>query len=467
MRRIFPILWIICILLSHLLLLTSTRFTLWPEMVVYPYLINNGFELYRDIINPYTPILAEFLSFFSQKFGYEPIAYQLLTWAIVIVVDVLIYKISRKIFNSQIFAFSSLIFFVIFSLPFGINGLWYDLVQTPLVLLSFYFTYIYFNSKNNIKPLTIASLLLSVSFFIKQQTIWLYIWLTLIVLLKSQSNLKKSLKSLSVIFLPPLMLGILNVAFFYSKGILSDFLFWVLYFPFIMASKMPGYLLLPTKRQLFVLLVLIAVFIPVIKNQNKKSRLILTTSIFLLPFAYPRFDYFHLIPFLAIISLALGPNLKLIIKSKIINKLAFMSFVILLSFITARYILNNYKKEVRFFEKDIYTSSQLLSLLSTQSDHIYIQNGPDQIFVIANRLPTKPWAIQFPWYLEITKTQSRILQGIKESEPKFVIYKPYTEEGEYEISSYRPQNLGNYLDSNYKNLVQMSDTLWLKVKKNE
>ena len=92
---------------------------------------------------------------------------------------------------------------------------------------------------------------------------------------------------------------------------------------------------------------------------------------------------------------------------------------------------------------------------------------PSQIFVIANRLPTKPWAIQFPWYLEITHTQSRILQGIKESDPKFVIYKPYAEEGWYEIGSYRPQNLGNYLDSNYKNLVQMSDTLWLKVKKDE
>lgn len=465
MHRILPILWIICILLSHLVLLTTTRFTLWPEMVVYPYLINNGFELYRDIINPYTPIFANFLSFFSQKFGYDPIAYQLLTWAIVIVVDISIYKISRKIFNSQIFAFSSLIFFVIVSQPFGVNGLWYDLVQTPFILLSFYFVYLFLAKPKNLKYLLASSLLLALAFFIKQQIIWLYIWLTLIVLLKFKSNLKKSLKSFSLIFMPPLMLGILNIAFFYSKGILSDFLFWVLYFPFIIASKMPGYLLLPTKRQLSVLLVLIAIFIPVIRNQNKKSRLILTTSIFLLPFAYPRFDYFHLIPFLAIISLALGPNLKLIIKSKIISKLAFMSLVTILSFITARYILNNYKKEVRFFEKDIYTSSHLLSLLSTHSDRIYIQNGPDQIFVIANRLPTKPWAIQFPWYLEVTHTQSRILQGIKESDPKFVISKPYSEEGKYEIGSYRPQNLGNYLDSNYKNLVQMSDTLWLKIRR--
>ena len=51
--------------LLHVFLLTNTKLTLWPEMVVYPYLLNKDFILYKDIINPYQPVLSYFLAFFS------------------------------------------------------------------------------------------------------------------------------------------------------------------------------------------------------------------------------------------------------------------------------------------------------------------------------------------------------------------------------------------------------------------
>ena len=67
------------LLLIHFVLLINTRFTLWPEMVVYPYLVNNGFMLYRDIINPYPPFLSYSLAIFAKIFGYQPLPYQILT----------------------------------------------------------------------------------------------------------------------------------------------------------------------------------------------------------------------------------------------------------------------------------------------------------------------------------------------------------------------------------------------------
>ena len=130
--------WLIAIVFFHLILLTSTTFTLWPEMAVYPYLMNNGFLLYKDIINPYPPYLSLFLSFFTKTFGYLPISFEILTLLFIFTIDYLIYTFSRKIFQSKSAAIINTAFFALFSIPFGINGLWFDLIQTPFILISVY-----------------------------------------------------------------------------------------------------------------------------------------------------------------------------------------------------------------------------------------------------------------------------------------------------------------------------------------
>src|SRR3990167_11018979 len=123
--------WSVLILLIHLLLLANTRFTLWPEIVVYPYLLNHGFLLYRDIINPYPPLLAYKLSIFANLFGYQPAPYQILTWLLILVTDSAIFLAASKITKSHKTALLATIFFASLSIPFDVNGLWYDLVQTP------------------------------------------------------------------------------------------------------------------------------------------------------------------------------------------------------------------------------------------------------------------------------------------------------------------------------------------------
>src|SRR3989344_8051514 len=166
---------IFILLLVHLLLLINTQFTLWPEMVVYPYLINNGFLLYRDIINPYPPLFSWFLAFFAKIFGYVPSPYQILTWVVILIIDLSIYTITKKLFKRRSYQLTSTLFFIIVSIPFGVNGLWFDLVQTPLILWSLYFFYKFLNVKNNkfVKyNFFISFQLLTISFFIKQQVLW-------------------------------------------------------------------------------------------------------------------------------------------------------------------------------------------------------------------------------------------------------------------------------------------------------
>ena len=181
---------LIFFLLSHILLLMNTRFTLWPEMVVYPYLFNNGFLLYKDIINPYPPAFILFLSKFSTLFGYSPQPYQTLTWVTIIIIDVLIFIFATKLTKKILFGLLSSIFFILFSIPFGVNGLWFDLIQTPFILVSFFYFYKFMKNTRYFE-LFLSVLFVTFAFFIKQQAVWLAVWYLIVLIVSKKSIFKK------------------------------------------------------------------------------------------------------------------------------------------------------------------------------------------------------------------------------------------------------------------------------------
>ena len=453
------------VLLIHLVLLINTRFTLWPEMVVYPYLLNNGFVLYRDIINPYPPLLTSFLALFAKIFGYRPMPYQILTWVVIFAADLSIFLIVKKIFKKSSYALASLLFFVILSIPFGINGLWFDLIQLPFILFAFYYFYKGFKDKKLVfDSLFFAFFVLTIAFFIKQQVIWLIILFLTVAAIKTDKKTVFLLKK-PLLLGPFLILSVSYLILFGQKGIANDFLSWTIYFPFVSAAKMPGYVLLPTPRQIIVLLALVTLFIPLFFKRSPETNLILATATALLLFAYPRFDYFHLVPLLAILSIAFGQTIVIFKKSPLVFRLGFfLSLAVLVSFLT-RYLLTSWHQQIRFFENEIIDSANFLAKITQSSDSIYIQNGPDQIFPLAKRLPPKPWVDEFPWYLEKRDLEQRVIEGIKSQNPRFVVFKPYDVGAKYALGVYRPQKLADYLDQNYQNLLQISDTLMLKVRK--
>ena len=444
------------LLLLHLILLINTRFTLWPEMVVYPYLLNNGFLLYQDNINPYPPALTYFLSIFTKFFGYYPLPFQILTWSAILFSDLLIYLFTKKTFKKNFYAFASVLFFTVVSIPFGVNGLWFDLIQTPFILTSFYYFSEFLKKAKKTKLLLFSLLFLIVATLIKQQTLWLFLGYLIILLVKFKPKELIKFKELYLSIFVFIIAILLQMIFFNSKGLLEDFVFLTIYFPFFKASSMPGYILLPTLRQIIPLISIYLIFLPLIFKRRSE---VIFISLISLTFAYPRFDYFHLIPALAILFLGFTENLKAFMKSGVQIRALSLIAVIFLSIFTTRYILKNRTWEVRFFERDIYSAGVFISKITLPDDPIYIQNGPDQILPIAGRLPTKPWVDEFPWYLEIARTQEKILEGLTKQKPKYTIFKPYDNQDKYEIGSYRPQKLADFLDAHYKNHFQISDTL--------
>jgi len=432
-------------------------------MVVYPYLLNNNFLLYKDIINPYPPALSYFLGHFSKIFGYYPLPYELFTWAVVILTDILVFILATKITKRFFLGLLSASFFIIFSIPFGINGLWFDIIQTPFILLSIYFFY-KFLKDDKTKHLSWSFLLLFVAIFIKQQVAWLMPWYLFFMINCKKFNLAHDFKKILPMLILVTLVSAMHLLFFYKIGTLNEFLFWNINFPLLQASKSPGYILLPTFRQTLVVLSAFLIFLPVLFLKEKHHRFLLFTTVFLILFAYPRFDYFHLIPFLAVISLIVGQVVENFSKiSLAVKTVSILSLVFLGSF-AARFYLNNWTAEVRFFEREIFDSAVFISNYVPKEEKVYIQNGPDQLLVLSQRLPPKPWADEFSWYLEIGGMQDEIIQGIRMEQTKFIVFKPYEDGGKYTLGSYRPKKIADLIDKDYENMMQISQTLWLKLK---
>ena len=457
---------ILILLLVHLLMLINTQFTLWPEIVVYPYLINNDFLLYKDIINPYPPLLTWFLAFFTKIFEYVPSTYQILTWAVILIIDLSIYTITKKLFKRRSYQLTSTLFFIILSIPFGVNGLWFDLVQTPLILWALYFFYEFLNSKakSSLKlNFFVSFLFLTIAFFIKQQVFWVAALFLISALSKYKFDLFKFLKNHYLSVLPFAVFLIFNFVYFLEHGTLTNFAFWVFYFPALLASKMSGYILLPSIKQIVVVFALFVLFLPTILK--KSHVLFLITAAALILFAYPRFDYFHLIPVLSAIAVVFGPNSEYFKKLKIAPRGFSLIALIFLGLFTYRYFQNHWQKEVRFFEQDVFENARVIDLLVEENDKVYLQNAPDQLLSLSGTLPTKPWADDFPWYLEVANLQNRVRDELEAEKPRFIIFQPYLKGKKYELGSYRPDDIADYIDNNYENFAQIDGNLYIRVRK--
>ncbi len=431
-------------------------------MVVYPYLFNNGFTLYKDLINPYLPTLTYILSIFTILFGYAPENFRLFTWIYIILIDILIFKISLILSKNYHKSTLSLLFFVLVSIPLYVNGLWFDLIQTPFVILSIYNFY-QFTNTNNKKSVQLAFMFALIAVFIKQQAVWLMIFYVAVLIYRFKGKSIHWVKAVTPVIILFVVIYFCFAMLFIRQQAQKEFFFWTIYFPFFRASSLPGYILLPTIKQFTFVLFLFLLFISAVAA-NFKHRIFIFGALSSTLFAYPRFDYFHLIPSLAILSLVAGEIILINIKNKNGGKILFLSSFIILSIFSYKYFKSNWTQEIRFFEANIQSSATFLSLVTSPDDKIYMQNAPDQLYPLSKRLPPKPWVDEFPWYLELNDYQKEVVDGINSSNTKFVVFKPYEIKKEFDLGTYKPALIASYINANYKDYIKISETLWLKVK---
>lgn len=424
---------VVLLILFHLFLLVHLQFTVWPEMLLMPYLMHRGFELYRDMIVPWTPGLMWALDGWFSLVGLSPARLKLLTWILIVLIDVLIFRIALKRYGVRSGLLALTLFLFLHPLYDG-NGLWFDLAVVPLLLLAFY--------KQN-------PLLLGPAFLIKQSVVWL---IPLGVFEKDRILLK----------LRDLILGLLSAfglssLWFWSRGTLFDYWYWAYDFTFRIFPTMPGHADLATWRHwafaLFPFLLLFSLKTLKLRRLTwiLDSRDPLAWSLWLIPFALPRFGLFHFQPALAFLVLSLGQHVTNFKKQERRRKYALLHttcYILLLIyslFSISRLTFRSWHHPDRFLEPAVYQFAVRVVLETNEDEPVLLVNGPELAYVLSNRVPPKPWFTQFPWFLELRGFQDRVVESFKQQRLTQVILTPYLNEGEFAPGSYQPKKLLEYV----------------------
>lgn len=437
----------------HFLVLATTQFTAWPELLVYSHLLQNGFLYFGDIIQPYFPTLPYFLTWVYGVFGLSVDTLRGVSYIVIFLTDILmgliLYQKSRK--NIYVTSFFLSLYILLQLLMEG-NGLWFDSATIPFLLLAIFFWDLY---QRRLTFLYLAGCCLSLGLaFVIKQTAVLFLFIPIFYLLVYKQWRQAWWGA--VIGLIPL-----EILFILFRP--SDIWYWNMYYPFYVMGKSSGYMLLPTLRQLVTTCVLFMPLLLVIWKR-KPFMGILLWFVAGLVFVYPRFAYFHLQPALAffIIFLVLGYSTVSTPNKKWIFGVYFVVVLVLFS----RWFVKNKNLPVRFFEPQVYETAAQLNKMIPHNSSVFFYNDMGNVMVAGGFVPPKPWAYTFPWYMEIPGLQERMIAGMMEARTEWIVFSAFGNEGIRVPGSYVPLSLNRYVEANYEVHTKLTDQLFLlKVKK--
>lgn len=412
------------LMVIHLLILMNLRYEAWPEMLLIPYLQLNDFKLYSDMVYHYNPGLAWVGKTWFGIFGVSPDALEKLTWLIILVNDAMVGIIANKRWG-KVAGLVAVFSLVILQPIFDGNGLWYELAMTPWLLLAFW--------TNN--PIFMA-----VSFVFKQSTFWFF-----------PLFIKKWKQTIALIATTFAGLSF----WFWSQGSLSGFWFWPYKFIFTIFPLMPGYKDYASWRQWILPLGVLILILGCRILQQKTLRFLFdprdpaSWALAGIPLMFPRFGLFHFQPTIVFLSLNLAVTLNQWSKRQFFRGgqiLTLLSLLIIAGGFWYRALKFNWGKSDRFLEPGIYQVAARVALETDENEPVFLLNGPEQVYVLANRLPPKPWLTQFSWFLDLPGFQQKLIDGFQVQNLRQVFITPYKNEGEFVPGSYQPRLLVKYLE---------------------
>lgn len=407
------------IIAVHLLLLFKLKFTAWPEMLLWPYLMIKGWLPYQNIAIAHTPLLLTELWLFFKLFGAGVVQLKIFTWLLVLILDGLLFWVAKKLWNTKVAIFS-LLAFVFWQLFFDGNGLWFDLYMGVWALITFYLV--------RKKDWFAAGIFWALALISKQTAVWF-----LIPIFLNRVNIKKFF---SGTFLVILVSAVLLLLF----GVFGDFWRWAVTFGVFELPKAAGQVQLPAIREIAVIAFVFSILI--------WRRDFILWAIAGALGAYPRFELFHFqpaLPYLAIATALVFSGSK----SKDLLLRIFIPVYILGSiYLFANFFMRNWGEGTRFYEQNVVDVSSYVKNNTKAGDKIFVMNWWDNIYPLTGTLPaTDPWVPQLSWYMDRPGIQNKMIADFKNSKPKLIILNPYTEIG---LSSYKPEKVYDYVIANYK-----------------
>lgn len=392
------------LLLFHLILLATTQFIAWPEMLFWPYLVLKGWLPYRDIAIAHSPLLIYFLTFFYQLFGVSVWGQKLASWLLVFVLDIVLFGVSKKLFGVKK-ALLILLLYIPLQVYYDGNGIWFDHALAIFPILIYYFS--------TKKKYFLVGLLWGVALLVKQTALW---FLLPIILAKPTFSFVKG----ALLVLIPFFMGL------FLFGLLDDFLRWGIGFGIGTLPRLSGQINLPEPHQIISSLFPFLIVIPAPS---------------LLPWlvagamgTLPRWELFHFqpaLPFLAILF-------AFAVESKKITSYG----VIILSFIlVGRGLARDLGKPDRFFTPRDQAVIQNVRRQVAPGEAIFVTGYWDNIYPLTDTIPViRPFIPQLPWYLSQRGIEEEIISDLTREAPKIIISPSFPEAGK----------IGDFVRENYK-----------------
>ena len=461
MKKILPILLLIFPL--HLYLLLNLQFTAWPEMFSYAFLRNNGFLLYKDMIQPYPPVLIMSLSTIFNIFGYRLWVLKAFTWGLILVNDVLVYLIAKKLSGSQRWSLAGVAFYVLLQPFLDGNMLWFDLAFVPPLLVATYLLLQWLKQPSNRALLITGGLFLGIGALIKQ-TAGIFLVIGGLWLLFAKKS-KKRVKNLFYFLVGPLTLGLVLALRLLTEGAFVNFINWIFIYPLTKWGKFPGYVqtYLSTRDAAILLLLLApigAVFLRLKTKvfKDKALQLILLFLLGSLTAIYPRFSFFHFQAALAFIAILFAYILR---NFKIDPVLLGLYFLLLLFIVLKPVLARDWQKEARFYGQDDIELAQTISEKVPRGELVYLLGPHSGLYTMAERLPPKLWVDNFGWYLEIAGIQEEVLNRWEQNPPDYVFWQEPSPGNWHDLGTYRPKKITKWIKDNYTKAEEVQSGLWI------
>ncbi len=423
------------LLATHFLILSRLSFTAWPEMFSYPYFLNQDFKLYQDIALPYEPLLPVLLSIIYKLFGYNLANLQIITWITILVSDVLLFIILKKIL-SGIKLFIPVVLYMILQSFAGGNLLWFDLATVPFILAGF----VCLLYLKGLRKFFWLGIFLSLAFLIKQQVgVSVALLIVYFVLTKSLSKLLPFFAG----FVIPILVTLVYIL---SNGTISQYLFWTVTVPIFWYPKFPGYTHWPTFKETVTLALLFGPILiyslSLIKKINEEARIGLLLLLGAAVSAFPRFEFFRIQPAIALSLVVLG----LIFPKKASLQILLILPVIIVGLFLGKNALQTQTTQARFYAQG---DLELAGHIKNMDNPVYLLGVSSLQYVLAGKTTPKPWIDNYIWYMEIPGVAEQVLAGFEKNPPKVILRQTSQPGNWFDLGTYQPKKIVDYISLHY------------------
>ncbi len=433
----------------------------FQEMVVFPWLVHSGLQLYKDVIITYPPGLPNILLPLYRLSGFTFDSLSNIQTGFLILTDILLFIISYKLFRSVIRAVCVILFYILWYPITEGYVFWFETACNPFLLVSLYFFIRYIG--NDRKSILISGLAMALVLVIKQTFLWVYVLMVLFVIVRGILLRSKSLlKDTVYILIFPVISMIAVSVHMVLNGLFREYWYWTIIFPLTNLSHNAKFILIPTMyeiRQFIPAYALIVISITLMiwgRYKGRKAE-VCAWIMFVLGSActvLPRWGYFHLQSSVLLLSLGTGymyQEISSVTRSRILTGIiiCMVLYTGLLTYQSQKHFyLDRMPKILSYNKSESEAVRVFLSKHIGEKDFFSFENM-FLVYFIMNRKPSViPW-IQFLPAMDDADIQKTLTGVLEKKKPPYVVYQP-TIRGKTIGSDTIPDIIQSYIASHYR-----------------